>query len=145
MTLIPTITEFLGYDDPGQFVPQAQSVSGGQGGAAIPLRAQLPLPHFRLRQVTTSAIVWDGQTVVLGGLITEDVTKYKDKVPVIGDLPLVGRLFRSESSATRKKNLMIFVTPTIIDPAGNRYHSDDEMPFAASAIPEQRPFAPIAR
>ena len=142
MTIIPTITEFLGYDPPGQFVPQAQSVSGGQGGAAVPLTAQLPLPHFRVRQVTTSAIVWDGQTVVLGGLITEDVTKLKDKVPVLGDLPLVGRLFRSESSATKKKNLMIFVTPTIIDPAGNRVHSEDEMPFAQSGIPPQKPTMP---
>ena len=108
----------------------------------MPIRAQLPLPHFRLRQVTTSAIVWDGQTIVLGGLITEDVTKLKDKVPVLGDLPLVGRLFRSESSSTKKKNLMIFVTPTIIDPSGNRAHLDDEMPFAPSSIPVQRPVVP---
>src|SRR4029077_18732270 len=78
MTIIPTITEFLGYDDPGGFVPQAQSVSGGGSGAAIPITAHLPLAHFRLRQVTTSCIVWDGQTVVLGGLITEDVVKLKD-------------------------------------------------------------------
>src|SRR5258707_7406945 len=89
MTIIPTITEFLGYDDPGGFVPQAQSVSGGAGGAAIPIVGQLPLPHLRLRQVTTSAIVWDGQTVVLRGLITEDVIKSKDKIPVLRDLPLV--------------------------------------------------------
>jgi type II secretory pathway component GspD/PulD (secretin)/tetratricopeptide (TPR) repeat protein len=143
MTIIPTITEFLGYDDPGQFVPQAQSVAGG-GGPALPITAVLPLPHFRVRQVTTSAIVWDGQTVVLGGLITENVTKFKDQVPVLGDLPLVGRLFRNESSQTQKKNLVIFVTPTIIDPAGNRYHSEEEMPFAQSAIPVQKPFAPTS-
>src|SRR4029077_19962009 len=85
MTIIPTITEFLGYDDPGAFVPQAQSVSSGGagGGVGIPIVGQLPLPHLRLRQVTTSAIVWDGQTVVLGGLITEDVVKSKDKIPVL--------------------------------------------------------------
>jgi len=40
---------------------------------------------------------------------------------------------------------MIFVTPTIIDPAGNRYHSEDEMPFAQSAIPLQKPFVPVAQ
>jgi len=142
LTLIPSLTEFLGYDDPGRFVPQAQSVSGGSGGVATPLVAQLPLPRFRVRQVTTSAIVWDGQTVVLGGLIAENVTKLKDKVPVLGDLPIVGRLFRSESSQTSKKNLMIFVTPTIIDPAGNRAHSEDEMPFAQNAIPTQKPVVP---
>jgi general secretion pathway protein D len=146
MTLIPTITEFLQYDNPGGFVPQVQGISS-VGGASQPLTAQLPLPHFRIRQVTTSAIVWDGQTVVLGGLITENVTKLKDKVPVIGDLPVVGRFFRSESSSTAKVNLMIFVTPTIIDPAGNRYHTEDEMPFAQTSIPVQpQPVtAPVAQ
>jgi general secretion pathway protein D len=134
MTIIPTLIEFLGYDDPGGFVVTAQSSSGG-AGAGIPITAQLPLPHLRLRQVTTSVNVWDGQTVVLGGLISEDVTKIKDKLPILGDLPFLGRLFRSESSSSTKRNLMIFVTPTIIDPAGNRMHSEDEMPFNSSALP----------
>jgi len=123
------------------FLWTSSSFLSEESGTAPPLRAQLPLPHFRLRQVVTSANVWDGQTVVLGGLISEDVTKFKDKVPVLGDLPLVGRLFRSESSSTAKKNLMIFVTPTIIDAAGNRLHSEDEMPFAQSSIPPQRPIS----
>jgi general secretion pathway protein D len=142
MTIIPTIVEFLGYDDPGGFVPQVQSV--GLGASGVPLTAQLPLPRIRLRQVTTSAIVWDGQTVVLGGLITEDVTKLKDKIPFLGDLPLVGRLFRSESSSSAKKNLMIFVTPTIIDPAGNRMHSEDEMPFANTILNQHAAASPVA-
>lgn len=135
MTIIPTITEFLGYDDPGDFVPQAQSVGGATVG--IPLTAVLPLPRFRLRQVTTSCNVWDGQTVMLGGLITDNVSKTKAKVPMLGDLPFFGRLFRSESSQSTKKNLMIFVTPTIIDPAGNRMHTDEEMPFSRISIPAQ--------
>jgi type II secretory pathway component GspD/PulD (secretin) len=46
-------------------------------------------------------------------------------------------LFRSESSQSAKKNLMIFVTPTIIDPAGNRLHSDEDMPFARVSVPVQ--------
>jgi len=132
MTIIPTIIEFIGYDDPQGFVIQAQS-----GGGSLPVTAQLPLPHLRLRQVTTSAIVWDGQTVVLGGLITENVVKIKDKIPFLGDLPIVGRAFRSESSGSSKKNLMIFVTPQIIDPAGNPAHSLEEMPFAQNSIPTQ--------
>ena len=141
MTLIPTIAEFIGYDDPGQFVVQAQSGAGG-----VPLTAQLPLPHFRIRQVTTSVNVWDGQTIVLGGLITENVSKLKDQVPILGDIPLIGRLFRSEASQTQKKNLVIFVTPTIIDAAGNRFHSEDEMPFAQSGFPGQsgRSVAPVS-
>jgi len=128
----------VGYDleTAKLFTAQAQSV-GGQ--AANPLTTTTPLPIFRLRQVVTSAIVWDGQTVVLGGLISENVTKTKDKVPMLGDLQFLGRLFRSESSMTSKKNLLIFVTPTIIDPAGNRMHSEEEMPFAQNAVPPQKP------
>jgi general secretion pathway protein D len=142
MTIIPTIKEFIGYDleSANLFQAQAQSVGGGAVGSPGNALTQItPLPIFRLRQVVTTAIVWDGQTVVLGGLITENVTKTKDKVPVLGDLPVAGRLFRSESSQTRKKNLLIFVTPTIIDPAGNRVHSDEDLPFAQSSIPPQKP------
>jgi general secretion pathway protein D len=129
MTLIPTITEFVGYDNPGNFVPQIVSGNGG-----IPITGQLPLPRSRVRQVVTSCTVWDGQTVVLGGLITENVQRQKDKIPVLGDLPGVGRLFRSEQNITQRKNLIIFVTPTIIDPSGNRKNLDDDMPFARAQI-----------
>jgi general secretion pathway protein D len=128
MTIIPTLTEFVGYDltTAAIFVPKAILPSGSSESSI------LPLPIFRVRQVTTSCSVWDGQTVVLGGLISDEVTKIKDKVPVIGDMPFVGKFFRSESSQTRKKNLIIFVTPTIIDPAGNRAHRDEDLPFYQS-------------
>jgi general secretion pathway protein D len=52
-------------------------------------------PVFSTRKVTTNVSVWDGQTVVLGGLMREDVQKTEDKTPIIGDIPLVGRLFRT--------------------------------------------------
>ncbi|MCB1126080.1 MAG: type II and III secretion system protein [Verrucomicrobiae bacterium] len=131
MNLLPTLTEFLGYDDPGQF----QVLVGN-------LAAPTPLPRFRIRQVTTTSIVWDGQTIVMGGLIAEKVTKVRDKVPVLGDLPVLGRLFRSEGKASSKKNLVIFVTPTIIDPAGNRVHDPDNLPYDPNKVPKQVPFAP---
>jgi type II secretory pathway component GspD/PulD (secretin) len=57
---------------------------------------------------------------------------------VLGDIPFVGRLFRSEAADSTKKNLVIFVTPTIIDPAGNRVHSPDNLPYDPNRIPEQR-------
>lgn len=126
MNLLPTVTEFLGYDDPGQF----RAVVGA-------LAAPIPLPKFRIRQVVTSSIVWDGQTVVLGGLISEAVAKRKDKVPVLGDLPIIGRLFRSEAMSSSKKNLVIFVTPTIVDPAGNRVHDEDSLPYDPNRLPPQ--------
>ena len=135
MVLIPTYTEFLQYDPPGHFIPQAQSAAGSTDWRAV--GAHLPLPHFRVRQVVTSCNVWDGQTIVLGGLIPETITKISDKVPVLGDLPFVGRLFQSQSSDSTKDNLVIFVTPTIIDPSGNRVHTDDDLPFSKSSIPPQ--------
>ena len=122
------------YDDPGAFVPTAQAVAGNTIG--IPIASRLPLPRLRARQVTTSAIVWDGQTVVLGGLISEDVKKIKDKVPILGDIPLFGKFFRSESSYSFKKNLVIFVTPTIVDPAGNPVHTQDNLPYDPATIPD---------
>jgi len=135
LTLIPTFSEFLGYDDPGLFVPQIQGAAGNAIG--LPLTAQLPLPRLRVRQVVTSAIVWDGQTVVLGGLISEDIRKQRDKVPFFGDIPWLGRLFRTESTSASKRNLVIFITPTIIDPAGNPVHTPDNLPFDPKLLPSQ--------
>lgn len=131
LNIVPTFTEFLGYDTDvaGQF----QTVVGD-----APVQPT-PLPRFRVRQVSTTAIVWDGQTIVLGGLIAENVSKTRDKVPVLGDIPLLGRLFRSERSSSDKKNLVIFVTPTIIDPAGNRIHTPDNLPYDPNRIPLQAP------
>jgi general secretion pathway protein D len=128
--LIPSLTEFSGYD-PSPTIP----------GVNITTVVMVPtiLPRFTVRQVVSTVNIWDNQTVVLGGLISSTVQSTKDKVPMLGDLPLVGRLFQSQSKTTQKKNLMIFVTATIIDPAGNRVHSDDELPFAQSTIPPQQP------
>ena len=130
MHVLPSFTEFLGYDT--EAARQFRTVVPG-----VPVQ-DTPLPRFRVRQVATSAIVWDGQTVVLGGLIAESVRKTREKVPVLGDIPFVGRLFRSETADSTKKNLVIFVTPTIIDPAGNRVHSPDNLPYDPNRIPEQR-------
>jgi type II secretory pathway component GspD/PulD (secretin) len=73
----------------------------------------------------------------LGGLLLDETTKAKDKVPLLGDMPFFGRLFRSESTVAKKTSLVIFVTPTIIDPAGNRVHSEEDLPFAQTTIPKQ--------
>jgi type II secretory pathway component GspD/PulD (secretin)/tetratricopeptide (TPR) repeat protein len=140
MTIVPTLKQFVGYDlvNGALFSSQGQSV-GGVGQASAPLTAITPLPIFRLRQVVTSAIVWDGQTVAIGGLLADDTMKTKDKVPVLGDLPFFGKLFQSQSTQSEKKNLLIFVTPTIIDPAGNRVHTDEDLPFAQTTLPPQKP------
>jgi general secretion pathway protein D len=128
LTLIPSLTEFDGYD-PAPVVP----------GVTVASVVTVPtvLPKFSVRQVVTTVNIWDNQTIVLGGLISSQIATTKDTVPFLGTLPFVGRLFQSESKTAVKKNLMIFVTATIIDPAGNRVHSDDELPFTQSAVPVQ--------
>jgi general secretion pathway protein D len=128
LALIPSDTEFGGYDQLA--LPQ---VTGNLNVVELPT----VLPKFTVRQLVTTVNVWDNQTVVLGGLITSTVTSTKDSVPVVGDIPLLGRLFQSQSKSTAKNNLMIFVTATIVDPAGSRVHSDDELPFAQAAVPAQ--------
>jgi general secretion pathway protein D len=133
LTLIPSVTEFAGYQTP----PNVANVTGGLNVVQLPVI----LPSFNIRQVLTTVNIWDGQTVILGGLVTSSTQTEKDKVPVVGDLPIVGRLFQSQMKVAVKKNLMIFVTATIVDPAGNRLHSDDELPFAQNAIPPQPPGA----
>ena len=101
------------------------------------------LPRFTVRQVVTTVNIWDNQTIALGGMISSSVQTTKDKVPFLGDVPLLGRLFQSQSKSTVKKNLMIFVTATIIDPGGNRVHTDDELPFAQVSVPPQKPGAGV--
>ena len=88
-------------------------------------------PIFSTRRVRTSVSIWDGQTVMLGGLMREDVQKVEDKVPFFGDIPLVGRVFRSSVDQHQKRNLMIFVTARLINPAGDPINTGDEDDEAA--------------
>ena len=83
-------------------------------------------PIFGVRMVKTNVSVWDGQTVALGGLMREDVQKVEDKVPLLGDIPLAGRLFRSNVEQKIKKNLIIFVTARLMDAQGRPLKQDNE-------------------
>jgi type II secretory pathway component GspD/PulD (secretin) len=130
LTLIPTLTEFLGYEE-DRTNRVAVYVNGKKTWLAP------PHPNLRSLQMCASVRVWDGQTVVLGGPVAETVITVKDQVPILGSLPLVGGWFRSESKSITKKNLLVFVSPTLIDPAGNRLHSEKEMAAACKDIPLQ--------
>ena len=70
--------------------------------------------RFAKRQLNTSVIVEDGQMIVLGGLIDERALESESKVPLLGDIPVLGHLFKSTSTQVEKKNLMVFIKPTII-------------------------------
>jgi general secretion pathway protein D len=94
----------------------------------------MPQPIFTSRNVTTSIVIWDGQTVVMGGLIREELTTIKDKIPILGDIPLLGWLFRSEGQYSKKKNLLIFVTARLVDPAGRPIHREGNLAMPGAGI-----------
>ena len=70
--------------------------------------------RFSKRQLETSVMVEDGQMIVLGGLMSESTVESESKVPFLGDIPIVGWLFRSSTTKLEKRNLMVFIKPSII-------------------------------
>jgi len=66
------------------------------------------------REIKTTVMAESGDTVILGGLIDDDVQESEQKVPLLGDLPIIGHLFKSTSTSTRKRNLMVFLRATIV-------------------------------
>jgi len=112
LDLNPKVTEFEGFVEYGG---PSIAISGGTTVTVPPGFYQ---PIFSVREVSTKVTIWDGATLVMGGLTREDVKKVNDKVPVFGSLPLVGRLFRSQGESTQKRNLLIFVTANLVSPGG---------------------------
>jgi len=98
-------------------------------------------PFFHVRSVQTQLSVYNGATVVMGGLITEDRKTMEDKIPFLGDLPFLGRLFRSRSEQSIKRNLLVFVTARLVDPAGRVVRTGGESALLAAGTPSA-PSAP---
>src|SRR5438477_4138242 len=149
LNLVPQVVEFEGfinYGSPIFGINPNGGTSVGTGGVSIFRPTQVLLtenvinqPVFSTRKVTTNVSVWDGQTVVLGGLMREDVQKSEDKTPIIGDIPLIGRLFRTNVDQHIKRNLVIFVTAHLITPGGlpvNPTEEEEEGLLQPPVLPE---------
>ena len=113
LELNPKVIDLIGYETYVSVAAPATS-----GGSQLALDARMP--YYRLREVETQVTVADGSTVGMGGLIYDKLETFRDKVPVLGSIPLVGRLFRSEGENNVKRNLMIFVTATQVDVNGRK-------------------------
>ncbi len=87
-------------------------------GQSEPYHIKMEQPIFKLRSVEANIAIYNGATVVMGGMITEQRREVNDKIPFLGDIPLIGRLFRSQYEHSEKRNLLIFVTARMVDPAG---------------------------
>jgi general secretion pathway protein D len=78
------------------------------------------------RAIETTALVDNNQIIVLGGLVDEDTQDSISKVPLLGSIPVLGKLFQSSSSTTVKKNLMVFLRPTIITDSNSSISTSNE-------------------
>ena len=105
---------------------QGEVTFGGASGAQIPIIAS--------RRTESTITIKDGFTLAIGGLIEKTVTEGSTKVPVFGDVPIVGKLFRSKSDDEFKRNLIIFITAKTLNPDGSTY----EDVFSPRALSELR-------
>ena len=112
LNLKPKVTEFEG------FVEYGGTSVALTGGVTVTVPSGFFQPILSTREVTTDVTVFDGATVVIGGLTREEVKTVDDKVPVLGNLPLIGAAFRSTGKSVQKRSLMVFVTANLVSPGG---------------------------
>ncbi len=113
LDLNPKVTEFEGFVEYGG---PSVAISSGVTVTVPPGFYQ---PIFSVRDISTKVTIWDGATLVMGGLTREEVKKVNDKIPFFGDIPLLGRLFRSQGESAQKRNLLVFVTANLVSPGGS--------------------------
>lgn len=135
MQLAPQVVEFEGFINYGSPIQTTSTNGLGQTITNIITPNVINQPIFSTRKVSTNVTVFDGATVVLGGLVREDVQKVEDKTPIVGDIPLLGRLFRSNVDQHIKRNLVIFVTARIINAEGQPISVDEEKEEIVEELP----------
>jgi len=118
MELKPSFVDFEGFINYGTVINSAYAASYYDAVVTI-LTNNIQQPVFVRRDLSLPAVeVSDGHTLMLGGLLREDIQKIDEKVPIIGDLPIFGRAFQGKTEQAIKKNTLIFVTPRILQVDG---------------------------
>ena len=144
LNLVPQVVEFEGFINYGSPISTVNPALFGLGSVITQSIVLTPnvinQPIFSTRKVNTSVTVQDGQTVVLGGLMREDVQKTEDRTPIIGDIPIVGRLFRTNAEQHIKRNLVIFVTAHLLNPAGQVVDRTEEEEELQPPVLPQAPY-----
>ena len=84
------------------------------------------MPIFDTRVIKTEVTVYDGETIVLGGVAQDTTTVVNDKIPILGDLPFVGRLFQSKYTESEKRNLLVFLTCRLVKPDGSAFFPEED-------------------
>ena len=138
------VEDFEGFVDYGVLIASAPLVPTQNRESTTIGAAPYLVPIFSKKSLQSRVRLIDGETVGMGGLISDVVQMVDDKVPMLGDIPMLGRFFRSEASQKIKSNLVIFCTMRIINPDGTLvFPEDDENPeFAQSGSSEMMPSVP---
>jgi general secretion pathway protein D len=135
---------FLNYGTVINAVSQGSAAPPVAPAALIPSQSPYLVPIFAKKSITSQIRMLDGQTFAIGGLLAEADQMVDDSVPILGNLPIAGRLFRSEVSQRIKNNLVVFTTVRIIKPDGTlQFPEDEENPeFAQGGSAEMMPSVP---
>jgi len=139
------VEDFEGFVDYGVLIAAAPLIPTSQSRTNTVIgSAPFLVPIFSKKSLQSRVRLIDGETVGMGGLISDVVQLVDDKVPMLGDIPMLGRLFRSEASQKIKSNLVIFCTLRIINPDGTLvFPEDEENPeFAQGGSAEMMPSVP---
>ncbi len=123
LDMVPVIQAHIGWIDYSYQVP---STTGGVYTNTI------KMPIIEARTVQTQITIYDGETIVMGGVTRDDSGEISDQIPVLGEIPLVGRLFQSQVEDSKKRNMLIFTTVRLVQPDGS--------PYRAREIPGLPPF-----
>jgi general secretion pathway protein D len=131
LRFVPEIVEFEGFVNYGSPIQSTSTDALGNPVTNTLTENRIEMPVFSTRRVNTALTIYDGYTVAVGGLMREDVQKVEDRVPILGDIPIIGRLFQTSSENRIKSNLIVFVTAQIIDATGRPLRGAE----AESAVP----------
>jgi general secretion pathway protein D len=143
------VEDFEGFIDYGTFISSVGLGNPYSTPQIIPTTtivgaAPYLVPIFSRKSLQTRVRLLDGETVGMGGLISDSVQMVDDKVPMLGDIPMLGRFFRSEASQKIKSNLVIFCTLRIINTDGTLVFPDDDTnpEYAQGGSAEMMPSVP---
>jgi general secretion pathway protein D len=131
LRFVPEIVEFEGFINYGSPIQTTGTDALGNPVTNVLTENRIEMPVFSTRRVNTNLTIYDGYTVAVGGLMREDVQKVEDKVPILGDIPIIGRLFQTNAENRIKSNLIVFVTAQIIDATGRPLRGPD----AVNSVP----------
>lgn len=115
--IILRVTPYITGDGMVQMIIAPETSALNQN-VAVPIAAGVNAPAIDIRRADTVAITPNGQTVVIGGLMASDQSSAESKVPFLGDIPLLGNLFKRKTSNAGKTELLIFLTPHIVNAPG---------------------------